>query len=75
MKPEELKPEPLVAAEEEQRPPLPHLEYLLTCSKASLQDIELANLNRAANCLKAARLEWYEACNHREARWRCPLVD
>jgi hypothetical protein len=53
--------------------PLPSLEYLLNCSRTSLQDVELANLNRAANCLKRARIEWNEACAHREAagvaRW------
>lgn len=53
--------------------PLPSLEYLLTCSKGSLQDVELASLNRAANCLKQAKIEWDEACVHREAagvaRW------
>jgi hypothetical protein len=48
-------------------PAPPSLEYLLTCSKASLQDVELANLNRAANCLKQVKLEWAEACGHREA--------
>jgi hypothetical protein len=47
--------------------PLPSLEYLLTCSKGSLQDVQLTNLNRAANCLKQARIEWNEACAHREA--------
>jgi hypothetical protein len=31
--------------------PLPSLEYLLSCSKESLQDVELTNLNRAANCV------------------------
>jgi hypothetical protein len=53
--------------------PLPSLEYLLYCSRTSLQDVELANLNRPANCLKRARIEWNEACAHREAagvaRW------
>jgi hypothetical protein len=52
--------------------PLPTLEYLLNCSKGSLQDVELSNL-RAANCLKQARIEWNAACTHREAagvaRW------
>lgn len=52
---------------------LPSLDYLLTCSKQSLQDVELANLNRAANCLKRAREEWFEAVTQREAagvaRW------
>jgi hypothetical protein len=53
--------------------PLPSLEYLLTCSKMSLQDVEINSLNRAANCLKRARVEWNEAVSHREAagvaRW------
>jgi hypothetical protein len=53
--------------------PLPSLEYLLTCSRGSLEDVELANLSQAANCLKQARIEWNEACAHREAagvaRW------
>jgi hypothetical protein len=49
------------------------LDYLLTCSKGSLQDLELASLNRSANCLRAAKEEWYEAVAQREmagvARW------
>jgi hypothetical protein len=53
--------------------PLPSLDYLLTCSRAGLQDVELASLNLAQNCLKRARIEWNEACAHREAagvaRW------
>ena len=52
---------------------LPSLEYLLTCSEESLADIELAALNRYANCLKTARAELTEAIAQREAagvaRW------
>ena len=54
----------------------PTLEYLLSCSKQSLQDLELASLNRAANRLKAAKLEYEEALREAEAagvaRW---LID
>jgi hypothetical protein len=46
---------------------LPPLEYLLSCSEISLRDLELAALNRAANCLKQAKLEWEEAVSQREA--------
>lgn len=52
---------------------LPSLDYLLGCSENGLRDIELAALNRSANCLKAARLELEEAIAQREAagvaRW------
>ncbi len=52
---------------------MPPLRYLLSCSRESLCDLELASLNRSSNCLKAARLEWYEAVAQREiagvARW------
>jgi|SRR5208282_1082759 len=64
---------PATIPDEPRSLPLPSLEYLLTCSRLSLEDVELANLNRAANCLKQARIEWNEACAHREAagvaRW------
>lgn len=38
-------------------PPLPPTEYLLSCSEMSLRDLELAALDRAAQCAKRARLE------------------
>lgn len=53
--------------------PLPSLEYLLECSDNSLQDLELACLNRSQQCLRAARSEYEEAIAQREAagvsRW------
>jgi hypothetical protein len=53
--------------------PLPPLEYLFECSVVSLQDLEMAALNRSANCLKRAKIEWDEAVAQREvagvARW------
>lgn len=52
---------------------LPTVEYLLTCSRQSLQELELNCLNRAQQCLKAARREWEEAVTQRGAadvtRW------
>lgn len=42
-------------------PTLPPLEYLFTCSEMSLQDLELASLDRGAQRLKAAKAEWNEA--------------
>ena len=52
---------------------LPPLEYLLTCSKKSLDDLELAALDRSSQCLKRAKAEWDEAVAQREAagvvRW------
>lgn len=60
----------------EPNPALPSLSYLLDCSEQSLQDVELACLNRSQQCLKAARGEWEEALAQREAagvaRW---LID
>jgi hypothetical protein len=54
-------------------PALPKLEYLLDCSQKSLEDLELAALNRSQQCLKAAKLEMDEAVAQREAagvaRW------
>lgn len=44
--------------------PLPSLEFLFECSDASLQDLELAALDRSAKRLKAARTEWNEAVSH-----------
>ena len=48
----------------------------MSSSKQSLQDLELASLNRAANRLKAAKLEYEEALREAEAagvaRW---LID
>lgn len=41
--------------------PLPSWEFLFTCSERSLRDLELACLNRQANCLKAAKEQWGEA--------------
>lgn len=46
---------------------LPPIEYLLECSESSLQDLELACLNRSQQCLRAARNEWEEAVAQREA--------
>jgi hypothetical protein len=42
-------------------PTLPPLEYLFACSEMSLQDLELASLDRGAQRLKAAKAEWNEA--------------
>jgi hypothetical protein len=42
-------------------PPLPSLEFLFECSDTSLQDLELAALDRSAQRLKAAKAEWNEA--------------
>lgn len=42
-------------------PPLPPTEYLLSCSEMSLRDLELAALDRAAQCRKRAKLERDEA--------------
>ena len=46
--------------------PLPSLEYLLECSEMSLRDLELAALDRAAQCRKRARIEHDEADAHIE---------
>lgn len=49
------------------------MEFLLQCLKQTLYDLELAALNRAANHLRTAKLEWEEAAAQREvagiARW------
>src|SRR5262249_46750547 len=62
--------EALVMSDE---PTMPPLEYLLECSVRSLQDLEMNALNRSANCLKRAKMEWDEAVANREragvARW------
>lgn len=42
-------------------PSLPSLEFLFECSDKSLQDLELAALDRSSRRLKAARAEWNEA--------------
>lgn len=47
-------------------PALPSLEFLLTCNRTSLYDLELAALNRSAQHFKAARLELEEAVAQRE---------
>jgi hypothetical protein len=53
--------------------PVPPLEYLLSCSTKSLQELELCALNRSQQCLRAAKEEWEEALAQREmagvARW------
>jgi hypothetical protein len=53
--------------------PVPPLEYLLSCSAKSLQELELCALNRSQQCLRAAKEEWEEALAQREmagvARW------
>ena len=52
---------------------LPSADYLLRCSKDSLQDLELAALSRVAQHLKTAKLEWELATAQKEvagvARW------
>jgi hypothetical protein len=52
---------------------LPSVEYLLSCSKQTLHDLELASLARSANHLKTAKREWNEASAQIEvsgvARW------
>jgi hypothetical protein len=54
-------------------PSLPPLEYLLECSTVSLQDLELACLERSSKALKMARLELEQSVSSREcagvARW------
>jgi hypothetical protein len=54
-------------------PRLPPIEYLLSCSRQSLQDLEMPALNRSNNCLRAAKDEWHEAVAQSEiagvARW------
>ena len=56
--------------------PLPSLEYLLECSEMSLRDLELAALDRAAQCKKRAKMELDESVAQQEAagvaRW---LID
>src|SRR5580704_14248523 len=42
-------------------PTLPSLEWLLDCSESSLQDLEMAALDRGSRRLKAAKAEWHEA--------------
>ena len=63
------KPQPITPVS----PQWPSLQYLLTCEKQSLYDLELAALNRSANCLRVAKTEWDEAVAQREiagvARW------
>lgn len=46
-------------------PSLPSLEFLFDCSDKSLQDLELAALDRSAKRLKAAKAEWNEAVAQR----------
>jgi hypothetical protein len=52
---------------------LPSLEYLLSCSRGTLCDLELHSLARSANHLKTAKREWEEASAQIEvagvARW------
>jgi len=52
---------------------LPSLAFLLECTTAQLQELELASLNRSANLLRQAKLSWDEAIAEREiagvARW------
>lgn len=52
---------------------LPSLEFLLSCNVKSLQEMELACLNRSQQSLRAAKLEMEEAISQREAagvaRW------
>lgn len=46
-------------------PALPPLSFLLEASQTSLQDLELASLNRSANLGKAVKSElqmWIEQC-------------
>jgi len=54
-------------------PALPTLEYLFECSDQSLHDLELAALDRSAQCLRKAKEEWMEGAAQREsagvARW------
>lgn len=54
-------------------PAMPSIEYLLECSDQSLQDLELACLNRSQQCVRTARLEIEQAVAQREAagvaRW------
>jgi hypothetical protein len=69
-----MKPDkPIVPVESTTGHNLPVARLLLTCSQMGLHEVELANLNLAANCLKRARLEWNEAVAHGEAagvaRW------
>ena len=54
-------------------PSLPPTEYLLSCSEMSLRDLELAALDRAAQCRKRSQIERNEADAQIEqaavARW------
>ena len=45
---------------------LPPLEYLLECSVQTLHELLLAALNRVAEHLKTAKLEWEQAAAHKE---------
>lgn len=52
-------------------PPLPSVEYLLTCSEQDLGSIELAALDRQAQLLKAATNSWKEASRQGEVAGVC----
>lgn len=45
---------------------LPPLPYLVDCSEATLQQLELAALDLASNCMKRAEAEMRQAVAHRE---------
>jgi hypothetical protein len=40
---------------------MPSIEWLLDCSETTLQDLELAALNRSARHMKAAKADWNAA--------------
>lgn len=40
---------------------MPPIEWLLDCSETTLQDLELAALNRSSRHLKAAKADWSAA--------------
>lgn len=47
-------------------PALPPLPYLMECSDAALQELELKKLDLAAQCMKRAKIELEQARLHME---------
>jgi hypothetical protein len=46
---------------------IPSVEHLVDCSAVELQQLELAELNLASECVKRAERELKQAIEHREA--------
>jgi hypothetical protein len=42
---------------------MPPIDWLMDCSETTLQDLELAALNRSARHMKAAKADWHAAVN------------